>query len=630
MVYAMTALAIVLYLVPVAGALVVRSRRDRPLWAIGLDVPLVVAIDMLSTLILARFVTLETAILASRPIWIAALVAGFVRARRAKSIAWPAALTPRAFAMALAVGVGSALLSVALSAKCHNADRAWHIPLTASLAGQTVPFSNVYEPGRPLAYHFTGDALAATFQILSLGTIHSSKALSIARDVCFGLTGATVAMLVLWLRFQRFLVLAAVAASTLVAGPMTVLRGDKHEGGYNFINFYKLSTRPHVPLAGLLIVAFAGVLMVHLRSAIEPKDSAPKRATLPVLFLCTGLLAITDEGSTGMLGLALGLTWLVFPEVAHPKRLMGIAVFAGLLAAVVLPHVLFPGSFAKGAPKHTVELIAWRSPGYLHPSLPLAEQEGQKMLLFDLFPMLGTLAGGLWAARRPGRARRGTIAFFALLVAISTIALCRIDVDKTAMESHRFMTAALVVFPILGCFWLEDFKLPSSLTEPIAPALIGAAMVVSSISSFEWMRAHVGGWCVQPSKYSSKEDFYKLDCRKDVGAGFGRKAAPLYISEDRTYVYAGCTSTFLAGPPPDKHWNVRIGLAAFGKKAMTELTSAMVPAEGPLRVICPALNAPTNDAVCKLARKYKVCKPLGSLVSECSLTAQQKQAAASN
>ena len=175
------AIAVALFLLPVFVMQLARSRHDRKIWEIALDVPFAVALDLLGVLLLARAMPLERAVLVSRPLWI---VGGMVyvayRLRSGTGPTWPRAIGGRELLLAAVATAVAVYLSTELFRSCLNADRHWHIPLVTSLRGQRIPFANVYEPKSILGYHYTGDVLAAMLQTLSFGIIHSSHALSLA------------------------------------------------------------------------------------------------------------------------------------------------------------------------------------------------------------------------------------------------------------------------------------------------------------------------------------------------------------------------------------------------------------------------------------------------------------------
>src|SRR5215467_8683038 len=223
-----TLLAVLLYVLPVALVLVVRSSRDRPAWEMALDVPMAVAFDILLVFGFARFVTVEIATLATRPLWIAlgAMWWGARQRRRDPPIAWPRVLGPWQVAGIAAAVVLAVVLSLQLSRPQMIWDREWHVPLVASLRGQTLPFQNVFEPGRVLRYHVTGNVLAAELQALSFDVFNGAYALSLAHDVLFALTAASVALAMIHFgQRRRPAVVVLGVLAILLVGPFT-LRGN--------------------------------------------------------------------------------------------------------------------------------------------------------------------------------------------------------------------------------------------------------------------------------------------------------------------------------------------------------------------------------------------------------------------
>jgi hypothetical protein len=618
--------AIALYALPLGLVMVLSSRRERALWAYALDVPLVVALDLLAVLLLARFMRLEIAVLVSRVVWALVAVPTIVRARKAGRLAWPEALRRRELGIVAFAATASFGLSVSLSRFCHNADRAWHIPLVSSIRSQRVPFANVYEPAGRLAYHYTGDVLAAMCQVLSFDSIHSSRALSLAHDMMFGLTGASVALLLLWLGYRSLVPIVGVALGMLLAGPLTVLRDEKSrfESGYNFINYLKLSYRPHVCVAGLLVVGFAGAILVRLRAS-EEGEAPPTLATAAPLVAATGALALTDEASIGVLGVALGVAWLVAKDILHPKRSFGIAVLAALVVALAIPLVVIGGSFDPHGHGHSMSLVAWRSPGYFHPSLSLAEPAGLKVLLFDLAPMIAAAGVGLAIVReRRTGDRVAVLVFYAALLAVSVVLLTRVDVDGLAVENHRFMTAAMFLFPLLLAYWLAPRASEVGAFHPwsFAPVAAIVVMTLSTISSLDWLTSHAPGRCTQPSRYGSKYDFFALSCRAQ-SASFGERALPTYLASDVWYYHAGCHPIFSSGPAAE-HWTTKVGLAQFGVPAFREIDHDMLRRDEPLAVVCPIVPNPKHDPVCDFAQEHAVCHALGTETKICELPGDER------
>jgi len=203
----------------------------------------------------------------------------------------------------------------------------------------------------PLAYHFSGDVLAAALQTLSFDTIHASLALSLAHDVLFGLLGTCLALLATSFGQRRAITILLSELAVLLTGPMSALRGEPGlpQQGYSFLSFYHMSFRPHVALAALLLVGMLGAAFVRL--VPEDGESIAPGSTLAPLFGCTALLGITDEVSGVIFIASLGLAWVVRPHVILRSRRAGALALVGLGAALLAPNLAFGGALSPGGPR---------------------------------------------------------------------------------------------------------------------------------------------------------------------------------------------------------------------------------------------------------------------------------------
>lgn len=618
-------LAVTALVAPTALFVTLRARSDRRPWEIALDVPTGVALDVLSVLALALALPLDAATLASRAFWLVGSAIALRRVRRAGGATWPRALGKREVGMvlaAVAVAVGASLL---LSAPYAIWDRRWHIPLVASLRGQRLPFANAYQPGVGLAYHFAGDVVASMVQALSLGAVHASLALSLVHDALFGLTGLFLGLWFVDLGARRASTTALGAALVLGTGPLTLLRGGatRPSAGYGWFAFETLSFRPHVVLAGLLLLGFFGAALARLR---DPR--APVAATAPHLVATAALLAITDEASLGLAGLALGLTWLAWPETVHPKRLPGVGVFAALAAALVLPNLVFHGALSPGAPRQHVALVPWRLPGVEAASLPLSTPTGRELAAQDLFPIACAVLGGLlvaWAARR--RVERGAAALLAVLSAASVFAFLRVEINHSAGESHRFLTAASLLGALLSAGWLvRHAGRAGERALGLAPAaLLGLGLALPAASTLEWTIAVAPAQADKDSTFFTNDPVRAWSCRESVGARLGERARPLYVSRPVAYLYAGCRPVFTPGTPTNG-WAIGVGFVEGGLAALHELDATVLGRDEPTTVICPAGKAAVADPVCEAARAAGPCAAEGRRVARCTLPAAERHA----
>ena len=249
------AVAIAVYLVPIAVVLTLSARRDRSLAWMAAAIPAVVAADLLGTMLLCWLLRLELAagVLAfsgwpaarsSTTGATAAPASGWRGRRPSIGASWPAS-PPRPWS--------AIVLSAILSRPYALWDRELHIPLVAALRGQRLPFQNSYDPGIALHYHFSGDVLAAMLQTYSFDVLNASLALSLAHDVMFGLIGVTLAASLMSSGRRPLHVVVLSVAAVLLAGPC-VLRFGVGEPylGYSYYALYVWGFRPHQHIAMLM------------------------------------------------------------------------------------------------------------------------------------------------------------------------------------------------------------------------------------------------------------------------------------------------------------------------------------------------------------------------------------------
>ena len=630
MLAAATYLSVLLYLVPLVVLAAVRSRRGREAWEIGLDIPFGVALDLLSLLALARLMRLETAVLVSRPLWILGGLAVAGRRRRAGRAwpAWPASIDAAAALRVALCVVLAVALSMIISRPCLNADRRWHIPLVPSLRGQTLPFHNVYAPTGLLAYHYAGDVLGAELQTLSGVVLHASLALSLAHDLLFGLTAASIALLFLREggRWKTALVVAA-SLGFLLAGPITFIFGGHGVDGYSYIDFLRISYRPHTSLAALLLVGFLGAVWARLRDGRGHGGPDPRK-TWPVLLACTAALTLADEATVGLLGLSLGVAWLVDPRVVHPRRLAGAAVFVGLLAALVGTVLVFGGSLAPGAPPQQVLVTPWRLSGFRHPPLLLSTLRGVEFLFRDVASSLAVWAVGAILVAREERRSRGLFALFTTLVVGGWMLLARIEVGGAAEEGHRFITAAMLATPLFGCWWLLRARAPryGRVTRTLLPLASVLSITLSAVSTVLWLKLEAPHHCDRASGVFSKEIFHSLNCRARYGAELGEIPTPRYVTKPLAYGYEGCHPVFApTSQQPGQYWAVATGTPIFAFEGLRTLHETMVGEGEALEATCTP-GQPGDDPVCTFEPGRAGCRKEGGRALTCRLSADERRA----
>lgn len=611
--------AVLLYLIPVGVTLALRARRTDLPGDVALSIPLAVAADTLTVLTLTRLVPLETAALLSRPAWIGAAIV---------AATWKRARRPRGMSARLvAVGLIGAAIGVAVSLQLSRPysiwDRHWHTPLTSSLRAQTIPFANVYDPHEPLTYHFAGNVVAAVLQTLSFGVLNASFALSIAHDVIFALTGATVALLAAHAGARSMGRSALAATFVLTAGPITLLRATPlGTGGYSFINYLSLSFRPHVSLGGLLFIGLLGTAVVRLA-----RPAAAARPRTAVVFLaCAALLGVTDEASLGMAALGLGVAWLVHPDAVLARRGRGALMLAAIPALLWATNVFFAAALSPGAPARSLRVVAWRLPGFYKETFSLASSEARALLAHDFSSLLLVAAGGVLLARAVRARRTGPLlAAFGAIAAAAAIALTRLDINGQPVESHRFVTAALLAAPLLGVAWIVAPR-RATLAQHVGRGLVVGSLALSSLSTLAWLWKMAPRECERRHGFYRGDDFYAVDCRKATGATLFAPAERRYLAKRISYLYAGCMPGFVPGTPPDANWDMRINSPEFGPRAVAELDRDLLRDDEPLRVVCPARKTDEIDPVCDYATAHARCARVGPEIIECSLSRDERRA----
>lgn len=600
-------LASVLYLLPVAVVVRGLANRRTALDELALWIPATVAADLLTCLLLARLVTLDVAFLISRAVWLVGGASWI--ARRRGVIGRPDSLDGRRLAVLVAAGIAAFVFSAAISRNYSIWDRQFHIPLVTALRGQRLPFLNPFQPNTVVHYHFAGDVLAAGLQTFSFGRIHASLALALAHDLTFGLAGLSVAAALLAVSPPRLWMIAAVL-SIFFMGPLALLRTGLGTQliGYSFLSLLCMSFRPHVNLAILLLV---GVVAAMARAA----DGRARRPadTLAALGPCVIALGITDEPSAAVSGLALGVTWVFFPELFGDRRWKGLLALLAVGAGILAANLIFQASLAPGGPVQQFRLVPWRSPGYSEPPVALTTVQGREALLTDIGAFLAifvALLGYVWRGRPQARGRKALALFVGAILAVATFGLTRVDVNNLHIESHRFATVCEIVFALVAVFLLA--RLPPGAWERLP--IIGA-VAIAAVSTIYWAQAGMG----PPEEYFTNN----VDCRVSAGTQLFERPQPIYIPRRQWFEYAGCRPVFSPGLP--NSWEtLYVGGPDAGRNAFATLHTKFVKPSEPLAAACPV--DVIDDPVCNRARMQKACRPGGKVFEICRLTHADREA----
>jgi hypothetical protein len=338
------------------------------------------------------------------------------------------------------------------------------------------------------------------------------------------------------------------------------------------------------------------------------------------------ILTVTDETSTCVLGLCLGIAWLVEPRLIAPTRRRGALVLGALAAIFLATNFLFDASLAPGSPVQKIALVAPRSGGVQQPPLPLSRRAGWIALVADTVPIWAialAIAIAVWRGRSALEARRpgaGVLAFLGALGGISLFALTCVEVNGQPEESHRFLTAAIWIFPAVGVLAF-DWWPPATARR----TLVFAALGLGAFSTLLWLSHY--------PKHPTPERWFRnrgpglhdTSCRASAGARLGQKPDLVYVESSVLYSYTGCRPTFVAGKrgsPFAMKLRPTPGLAGF-----QQLNGEMLAPDAPIDAICPTGRQPADvDPVCQYALTRIQCLPEGAAFQRCPLTPADRQA----
>jgi hypothetical protein len=610
--------AIIAYLLPLVVVLVVRARRDRTTWETALDIPFTVAVDLLSVLFLTLVVRLETAVLLSRAAWLVGGSALAWRRLRAGQLAWPALLRPRDVASVVGAAALAVLVCYPISANYFIWDTQWHTGLSSALTAQRLPFINGLSQHDVLHYHFTGDVLAAMLKVLSGHVVSSNRALALAHDTMFALAAATVALMMLGTRLTRGWPVALSGLAVLLHGPLPVREGLGHPfWGYAYHAFLNLSYRPHYPVAVVLMLGALGALLFRLWD--EGKNKA--WSAVPVLVATLTAMSITDESSTALVGLLLGVVWLIEPGALAATRRRGLVLLALLPLLMLGANALFHASLAPGGPvqKLTASPI-WRVGSTGAPALPLSSPDGTKAFLLDSLPFAVALAALVVHAVR-SRSRLAVIlaAANAVLIVTASVLALRVEINGDHMEVHRFYVFIFVLAAVSTlCLY---GAMPPGSTER---ALVVLGVVLPPVGQVYWALQEAPTILRPWAEPKNSTSVYATDCRTSAGARFGESPRSAYVEPAQFYRFVGCRPVLSVGY--GFHiWATKIQPALNPKDQLRLLAAELRDSTASIDAICRA-GPPSADPVCAVAReRASSCRKEGSEFLRCRLSVGDRQ-----
>jgi hypothetical protein len=507
------------------------------------------------------------------------------------------------------------LISFNISSEYWVWDREWHVPFSAALRGQKMPFENVYQPGRHFRYHLAGDLFATFIQSLSLAGMHTARALSVSHDLQSALLAGIAALAFRAVTPWAPVPCALAGVAPLFAGPIGLR--SPHQAvlgayqGYSDIGNMELSFRPHCMMSLLLLTGFA-VTLLRL-AQLARAGQAPRVTAVLALVPIVVLNALCDEMSVAIVCLVLGGLWLFVPQLLAPRRWQGLLGLVGLGLAILVAHRALAGTIGPGGPVSKMHLSAPRLPHFFSDPLRLTfAREPWKQLFVDVAPIFFPAAVIAFVLIRDRRQADGlhTVGQFAIAVTILALALflC-VDINGRVFEGHRFLTAARVLVPLVALMFAPRLT-RGSLASFFLLAPIFAGIVVSF--GYAYHRFPSTG---HPE---AAEEQYSVDCRKEFGARLGEKTTPTYVDEPIWYRYAGCRPLFAAplGSPDD---DVVVGWPQVGRGGFAKMNAQKIfPPKGPIDFVCEPDKTKWSE-VCREGHRVGTCHPIGTKALACQV-----------
>jgi hypothetical protein len=321
------------------------------------------------------------------------------------------------------------------------------------------------------------------------------------------------------------------------------------------------------------------------------------------------------------MGLGLGCAWLASPHVLASTRARGLALLVGLLVTIVTVTLVFHGALSPGgggAPVHQIRVVPARLLGiYGQPAYTLRESIGRREAFFDAFPSASVALLAAWfAARLRSRAIATLALFMGVVTAVGLFALFKVDVNSDPIESQRFVTAPMLLAPVVGAMVLALAAGRATLSRAVMLVAIG----LPSLSTVLWYKSFVIETAAQqPGPFG---EVHARDCREATGPLQHGAPKLRYFSGASVWRYAACQPTLLPGRR-SSGWDVSL-LNAYGAEAIDAVRRS--DARRPLHSVVCMREPVDSDPVCAWARANATCAPVGRELTECVLTATTRAA----
>jgi hypothetical protein len=348
-------------------------------------------------------------------------------------------------------------------------------------------------------------------------------------------------------------------------------------------------------------------------------DAVPTGPTAPILLALVAVLGVTDEASTALLGLGLGVAWLVDPRLLAHRRVAGLLLLVGLGVAFAGTNLAFAASLAPGSPVQAIKLTeVWRVPPLAagEATLALSEPHGAMVLLMDYLPMLACgLSLTLLALHLRSRAHAAIALLVWSIVVVSMGLVLRVEINHEPAESQRFFVAPFFACVVLAVLLLD--RMPrGSLASTLA--LLGVA--VPAVYSVYWIREQA------PTSMAALEDkgegttprLSDVDCRITADAHFGDHPRVAYVESTEFYAVTACRPIYNAGQLSG--WTMPTVPMTDPIRQIRALDENLLHPEEEVEAFCLRDERAPSDVVCHRALRVRSsCRPEGERFLRCPL-----------
>ena len=307
------------------------------------------------------------------------------------------------------------------------------------------------------------------------------------------------------------------------------------------------------------MLMFAGIAAVLITRGERPlREGTRGWAFVAPLLAMLALSSVTDETSAALLGVCLAIAWLVDPFLIAPSRRGGALLLAVTAAAFVVVNVLLAASLSAAARSSK---WPWSRPAHRgcssRPCLCLMPRAGSRSAPTrspsgrsgSRWRRSASAAPASRAAPSQPRADRVRLRACGDLIAGLTF----VEINHAPPESHRFLTAALFMFPVFAVLAL-DWWPPGTFRR----VLVLAALLLGGFSTILWL-SHFPRHPTPETYFRQRgENLHETNCRDLAAARFGQTPELVYVESSIFYAWIGCRPSFIPGFRSTPYWVIKL------------------------------------------------------------------------